>query len=61
MSGFTYHTYIRDTKKPQPITKAEREHAAWGYAAIKEEAPELIRRAVKRRWVGFHGVLGMEQ
>lgn len=58
---FVYQQYVRSTKKPGPVSKEERNNAAWSFSAIKEEAPDLIKRCVRRKWVGFHGVLGMDQ
>ena len=59
---FNYRPYDRRpySKKPGPITKDERMVAQWGYAQIKDEAPLIIAKAVKREWIGFHGMLGKE-
>lgn len=63
MNEFRYQPYDRRpySKKPGPVTEAERELARWGYAQLKDDAPKLIARAVKAGWVGFHGVLGKER
>ncbi len=63
MNDFNYQPYDRRpySKKPEPRTKAERELASWGYAQLKDGAPRLIEVAVRRKWAGFHGVLGKER
>ena len=46
MNEFRYQPYDRRpySKKPGPVTEAERELARWGYAQLKDEAPKLIER-----------------
>ena len=59
---FNYRPYDRRpySKKPGPVTKEERLVAQWGYAQLKDEAIAIVARAVKRKRIGYHGVLGKE-